>query len=176
MAVRIDDERQFEESFRALAGHVYAYALRRADPDVAQDVTAETFLIAWRRRGRLPAEPLPWLYGIARRVLANERRSANRRAALEAHIAAQPARAVSGERHGLLEALARLSERDREVLLLTAWEGLSTQEAARATGCTSAALAVRLHRARRRLAQTLAEGAAEADPTPPTHPVPEVSA
>jgi RNA polymerase sigma-70 factor, ECF subfamily len=173
MGMRIDDERQFEESFRALAGHVYAYALRRAGPEVAQEVTAETFLIAWRRRDRLPAEPLPWLYGIARRVLANERRSANRRTALAARVAAQPLQPAPHERHGVIEALARLGERDREVLLLIAWEGLSTKEAAAAMGCSNTALAVRLHRARRRLARMLAEDDA---PTAPGHPVSEVSA
>lgn len=174
MGVRIDDQHQFEESFRALAGHVHAYALRRTDPEMAQEVTAETFLIAWRRRDKLPAEPLPWLYGIARRVLANQRRSASRRAALSARLDAQPAsEPPSHERHGVIEALARLGERDREVLLLIAWEGLSTQEAATALGCSNTAFAVRLHRARRRLARALVE---DEGPTAPGHHVSEVSA
>jgi RNA polymerase sigma-70 factor, ECF subfamily len=57
---------------------VRAYALRRASPDAAQDVVADTFLVVWRRLEDVPADALPWLYGIARRVLANQRRSADR--------------------------------------------------------------------------------------------------
>lgn len=175
--VRIDDQAIFEASFRGLAGQVYAYALRRADPDVAQDVTAETFLVAWRRRTELPAEPLPWLYGIARGVLANERRAARRRAALATRIAAEPIPTVSRvEGHEALEALARLGERDREVLLLTAWEGLAAKEAATVLGCSAATLTVRLHRARRRFARALAKTPPAADPATPGSPVSEVSA
>lgn len=172
-----DEQVRFEADFRRFAGRVHAYALRRAGADVAQDVTAETFLIAWRRRDRAPDEPLPWLYGIARGVLANERRAANRRGALLGRIAAEPhpgAGAVLD--HEVLEAVARLSARDSEVLLLTAWEGLSGGEAAQVLGCSASTLAVRLHRARRRLARALSETQPAPDQAGPPHPVPEVSA
>lgn len=173
----IDDEAAFEACFRGLAGQVYGYALRRADPDVAQDVTAETFLVAWRRRGELPAEPLPWLYGIARGVLANQRRTANRSAALTARIAAELTPTVLyTEGHEVLEAIAQLSERDQEVLLLTAWEGLAAKEAATVLGCSIATFTVRLHRARRRLARALAKTSTVTDQTTLDPSVPEASA
>lgn len=154
-----DEVERFEASFRRFAPQVHAYVVRRAGVGVAQDVTAETFLIAWRRRGHAPAEPLPWLYGIARGVLANERRSAGRRGALAARLSAQPVPQPAGACDGeILEALGRLSSRDREALLLTAWEGLSLEQAAAAMECSPAALAVRVHRGRSRLARLLAEG------------------
>lgn len=162
--MRIDDERRFEAHFRRHAAQVHTFALRRIDPEAAQDVTAETFSIAWRRRSEMPTDPLPWLYRIARGVLSNERRAANRRVALGARLAAEstaPVTSVEGS-HELLQALAALRESDREALLLSAWEGLSVREAARAAGCSATTFAVRLHRARRRLARVLDEPRAEA--------------
>jgi RNA polymerase sigma factor (sigma-70 family) len=159
---RTRDER-FEELFRQHYAAVRAYALRRIPRDLAQDVVSETFLVAWRRLDDVPADALPWLYGVARRVLANQRRSANRSTALERRVAAtatavagsvDPAEGV-GEGEILRAALARLSERDRDALILVAWDGLSGARAAQAAGCTRAAFAVRLHRARARLAREL---------------------
>lgn len=153
----------FEDLFRANYAAVRGYAFRRAPRDVAQDVVSETFLVAWRRLDDVPADPLPWLYGVARRVLANQRRSANRSAALERRLAAHSVSPGgsndpgqhAGEGEILRAALARLSDRDREALMLVAWHGLSGIRAARAAGCTRAAFAVRLHRARGRLAAEL---------------------
>ena len=156
-------EQRFESLFREHHGAVRDYALRRAAPEAAQDVVSETFLVAWRRLDDVPDDGLPWLYGVARRVLANQRRSATRGAALERRLAgagAAPARADPGEAAGDSElmrlALGRLSARSREALLLVAWEGLSAARAARAAGCSPATFAVRLHRARARLAAELA--------------------
>jgi RNA polymerase sigma factor (sigma-70 family) len=179
--VQIDEERLFETHFRGYAGRVHAFALRRTDPEVAQDVTAETFLVAWRRRAEMPTEPLPWLYGIARGVLANERRTSNRRLSLAARIAAEPAALDSSDNHDheVLQALASLRESDREALLLSAWEELSTREAASVVGCSAATFAVRLHRARIRLTRILGKPTLEGDPEPdavrPNNTVPEVS-
>jgi RNA polymerase sigma factor (sigma-70 family) len=163
---------RFEELFRENYAAVRAYALRRAPGDVAQDVVADTFLVAWRRLDDVPGDALPWLYGVARRVLANERRSAGRRAALEERLATEPPAAAPGdalERVGDAElvraALARLSERHREALMLVAWHGLSGARAARAAGCSQATFAVRLHRARARLAAELAS----LEPSPGRH-------
>ena len=154
---------RFENLFREHYAAVRGYALRRAPRDLAPDVVAETFLVAWRRLDDVPADPLPWLYGVARRVLANARRSADRGLALERRLAAAAVPADPGdpgEHVGEAEivraALARLSERDRETLMLVAWEGLSPARAARAAGCTRTTFAVRLHRARGRLAAQLA--------------------
>jgi RNA polymerase sigma factor (sigma-70 family) len=162
---------RFERLFRQHYPLVRAYALRRAAPDAAQDVVADTFVVAWRRLEDVPDDPLPWLYATARKVLANQRRSASRSAALHARLASA-AGAVGGslEAAGVSAdaadrvadaevmrlALARLSDRGREALMLVAWEGLSGARAARAAGCSKAAFAVRLHRARARLADELA--------------------
>jgi RNA polymerase sigma-70 factor, ECF subfamily len=154
---------RFEGLFRDTYPLVRAYALRRAARDVAQDVVAETFLVAWRRLDDLPDDALPWLYGTARRVLANQRRSAARGVALEERLSG--ALAVSGspdvgdrvaDAELLRLALGRLSERSREALMLAAWEGLDGVRAASAAGCSKAAFAVRLHRAREQLAAELA--------------------
>ena len=149
--------------FRANYPLVRAYALRRAAPDAAQDVVADTFLVAWRRLDEVPDEAIPWLYGVARRVLANQRRSAGRSEALEQRIADAPTAREShdpGERMADAElmrlAMGRLSDRSRESLMLVAWDGLSGAGAARAAGCSRATFAVRLHRARARLAAELA--------------------
>jgi RNA polymerase sigma factor (sigma-70 family) len=154
---------RFERLFREHYPLVRAYALRRAAPDAAQDVVADTFLVAWRRLEDVPDDALPWLYATARRMLANQRRSASRGAALAERLATSAAADVSPDAaEGVADAqlvrlaLGRLSERSREALMLVAWEGLSGERAARAAGCSQAAFAVRLHRARARLAHELA--------------------
>jgi RNA polymerase sigma factor (sigma-70 family) len=143
---------------------VRAYALRRAAPDGAQDAVAETFLVAWRRLEDVPEEPSPWLYGTARRVLANQRRSAARGVALEHRLSGASVAGAAvdlGDSVGDAElvrlALGRLSDRSREALMLVAWEGLDGKGAARAAGCSKAAFAVRLHRARAQLAGELGD-------------------
>jgi RNA polymerase sigma-70 factor (ECF subfamily) len=135
---------------------------RRRTPDAAEDLMTEVFVVAWRRRADVPADALPWLYGVARKVLANHRRGDARREALlrraGAHLgaaASDPAELV-GARAELARALATLRERDRELVLLVAWEGLSIDEAASALGCRRGTAAVRLHRARKRLRAELA--------------------
>ena len=175
--MQIDQEELFEAYFRGYAAQVHAFALRRAEPEAAHDATAETFLIAWRRRAEMPADPLPWLYGIARRVLANEQRATNRRLALITRMAAQPAPPDGGPARDrdILEALAALREIDREALPLTAWEGLSAREAATVVGCTATAFAVRLHRARRRLARVVVEMGAADDTGGCKSSIPEVA-
>ena len=82
---------RFEALFRAHAGAVRTYVRRRSDAEGADDVVAEVFLVAWRRLGDVPEDPLPWLLGVARRVLANRRRRASRDAALLNRIIFQPA-------------------------------------------------------------------------------------
>jgi RNA polymerase sigma-70 factor (ECF subfamily) len=99
----------------------------------------------------VPGEAKPWLLGVARRVVANQRRAAGRRTALRERVAHQPGDGGELETPPIVQALGRLSEGDREVVLLCAWEGLSIEEAATALGCSPTAAKVRLHRARRRL-------------------------
>lgn len=138
------------------------YVRRRSDVDGADDLVAEVFLVAWRRLGDVPEDPLPWLLGVARRVLANRRRGASRDAALLDRITFEPASVASAESAGpesaraIVRALSALRESDREALLLVAWEGLSPGQAATVVGIRPNTFAARLSRARRRFAQALA--------------------
>lgn len=164
------DTERLETLFAEHAGAVRAYALRRSDPATADDVVSDVFVVACRRLADVPADALPWLLGCARRVLANHERSGRRQAALGVRIAeaerlAGPPVSPDG---GLARALTRLSARDRELLMLVAWEDLEPARAARALGCSRGALAVRLHRARRRLATALSHEEAAISPCPPT--------
>jgi RNA polymerase sigma-70 factor (ECF subfamily) len=150
------------ERFRAIYVENYlailGYALRRTPTeDDAADVVAETFLVLWRRLDQAPEgdETRPWLYGIARRVLSNARRGERRRGRLIARlmtIASPVASGSSSSADVVVHALERLSERDREVLRLAAWEELGPAEIAIALGCSVNAAKLRLYRARRRFA------------------------
>lgn len=149
-----------EESFRRLFschyGAVFAYAARRVGWDDASDSTAEVFTVTWRKIRSVPHEPdtLPWLYGVARKVVANQLRSQRRRSRLEAEVAAMPRIGRSDPDPSDLDgALASLREDDREVLMLVAWEGLTPDQMGRALGCSANAASVRLHRARARLSE-----------------------
>jgi RNA polymerase sigma-70 factor (ECF subfamily) len=149
-------EERFQEIYGRHRPAVVAYARRRASADTVDDVVADTFLICWRKLERVPAEPLPWLYAVARKTLANQRRAAARQPTPAiAEIVADPVPFESDPALGA--AFSRLSERDQEVLRLVAWEGLSLREAAAVLGCSAVACRVRFHRAKRRLAERLAE-------------------
>jgi RNA polymerase sigma-70 factor, ECF subfamily len=154
---------RFEEIYARHVDAVAAYVRRRAPADVVDDVVAETFLVCWRRLDRVPDEALPWLYAVARKTLANERRRLARRAPAEVRV--HPEASPVGDPQ-LAHAFAQLTERDREVLRLVAWEGLSAAEAARVLGCSTVACRVRFHRAKRRLAGLLEAGAPSARPRP----------
>lgn len=138
---------------------VLAYALRHVDPDTAQEVLSETFLVAWRRLADVPGAPLPWLLVVARNTIADQRRSTYRRAVVHRELAhlervaeGAPAADVDPlERDAMLRALAAPGDREREALLLTAWDGLSPADAAAVAGCSINAFTVRLSRARARL-------------------------
>jgi RNA polymerase sigma-70 factor, ECF subfamily len=150
------DERRgrFERLFAAYSASVRAYARRRVDATVADDVTSEVFVVAWRRLDDVPDDALPWLLGCARRVLSHQYRRRQRDAALLGRLQATAQVQASGD-HVLAQALGILSDRDRELLLLIAWEGLELAQAAKVLGCSRNAAAVRLHRARKRLAAAL---------------------
>jgi RNA polymerase sigma-70 factor (ECF subfamily) len=157
----MDPQRRFEELYRAHADRVHAYARRRSDASTADDVVAEVFLVAWRRLSQVPEDPFPWLVGVARRVLANRRRAEGRATALRDRLAGsgplyEPAAAAAAGDERVARALAGLGERDRELLLLIAWEGLGQPEVAAVLGLRPGTVSVRLHRARRRFAEALA--------------------
>jgi RNA polymerase sigma-70 factor (ECF subfamily) len=147
---------------------VLAYAMRRSETFVdAEDAAAETFAIAWRKLSTIPDEPLPWLYAVARRVLANQRRGNGRRERLAALLRVDdvptPVR-VGEELDGpVFGALASLSPADQEILRLAAWEDLRNQQIAEVLGITANAVAIRLHRARARFTDALARTSREGD-------------
>jgi RNA polymerase sigma factor (sigma-70 family) len=166
-----------DDTFRALySAHfdaVLGFALRRVDrPEDAADITADTFLVAWRRIGHVPAghEARPWLYGVARRVLANHRRGDGRRRRLGERLREQLAAIVPDasddvvQRADVTDAMRRLSGRDQEVLQLYLWEGLEPREIAEVLGLTTVVVRPRLSRARARLRELLGN-----DPEPPGH-------
>ena len=157
-------EARFADLYRDHARELLGYALRRsADPDDAADVIAETFLVAWRRLDQVPlgAEARLWLFGTARRVLANQKRGTRRRDRLTERLRDELRRQLPAPRPRegsvVLEALAELRDADRELLMLIGWEELTPAEAAGALGISPLAARTRLHRARRRLRARLAE-------------------
>lgn len=173
-----DVQSAFEQLFRAHYQAVLSYALARAEPQLAKDAAAATFLVAWRRYREIPADSLGWLLGVTRRTLADERRSRDRQRAVgvrlvDEHVvesSPDPAETVA-RREAARAALAELSPDDAEALRLVAWEGLTNAQAAKVLGCTTAGFAVRLHRARRRFEAALAA----TDPIPLLTPVTEVA-
>lgn len=167
---------RFEEVYEANYHRILGYAMRRTHDVEAADVVAETFTIAWRRLGDVPEGEAArlWLYGTARRVLANRRRAERRRVRLQARmrdratltsVETEPA-----NRDGLAAAFARVPADQRELLALVAWEELDSRQIATVLGCSTNAVRIRLHRARRRLAVELErDGIAVKRPRPNRH-------
>jgi RNA polymerase sigma factor (sigma-70 family) len=157
-----------EERFTALYDRHYrrvlGYVLLRAENGVAEDVSSETFLVAWRRLDEMPEQTLPWLLGVARNLLAKQCDSRQRRKALLDRITAGAAaqEEVSWDiaeqvvdKDAALIALASMPEKDLEAMALATWHGLDPQESAAVMGCSVRAYHARLHRARKRLATAL---------------------
>ena len=165
MAQGVGERRErFEAVYRELYDPICGYALRRVrKPEDAAEVIAETFATLWRRFDRCPQgdELRPWLFAVARRVIANQRRGERRRSALSERLVENLDRSAlerfdAQENAGpLARAFASLSESDRELLSLVAWEGLTREELAVALGTNRAAVRLRLHRARKRLRDAL---------------------
>ena len=156
-----DERARFAVMFDEHSPRVFAYARRQCDATTAQDVVADTFLVAWRRRSELPASVLPWLLVVARNTIANRRRGEMRHARTTDTVARLESVAGPGadqdilERETMFAALADLSDLEREALLLIAWDGLANRDAARVAGCSVRAFEVRLSRARARLARAI---------------------
>lgn len=158
----MEDEERFTEVFRSTYAWVFAYVRRRIAKEHANDVVAETFMAAWRHLDKLPPDPLPWLYRAASFEIANLSRKLGREdSALHLFVvgATRTARADPADEvvkaSEWLKAFASLSESDREVLALVAWEDLDPASAARVLGCSVVSFKVRVHRARRRLVARL---------------------
>jgi RNA polymerase sigma-70 factor (ECF subfamily) len=169
------DEGWFTDVYGTHHADVVRYGLRRlGDLEASTELAQEVFVVAWRRRAEVPDTSLPWLYGVARRLLANQWRAHRSRpeALPLTHPDALPQRAQTPQPDSVVAladlhtALAALPGADQEILRLIGWEQLTLAEAAVALDCSRGAAAVRLHRARRRLTAAMT--------TPPstiaTHP------
>lgn len=150
------DDAAFEALYAAHYEDLLRYALRRvAQPADAADVVAETWTVAWRRRAGLPPadEQRLWLFGVARKVLANQRRGRLRQQRLADKLRDELAKRTSHSPvdHPVTSALQSLSRDDQDLLAMQTWEGLSADEMATVLRCSSGTARVRLHRARARL-------------------------
>ena len=168
----IERARHFDALFESYGPDIVAYCSWRAGSESdAQDAVSDVFLTAWRRLDELPEGDAArvWLYATARRVIANQRRSSRRRAALNERLAVEAStpgieEPQSGAEETLVrETLRRLAPRDREVLLLAEWEGLSPAQIAAVLGCLTVTARGRLHRARRRFRAVFEELQVRAD-------------
>ncbi|MFT3875068.1 MAG: sigma-70 family RNA polymerase sigma factor [Propioniciclava sp.] len=149
-------ESAFAAMFESTSTRVYGYARRHVDADVTPDIVSEVYLVAWKRRGDLPDQPLPWLLVTTRNVLHRYWRNRSKRQRITTQLESIEALAAMSEapmedRLALTDAFTRLSEDDRETLLLVGWDGLTPKQAAEVLGCSANAFAARLSRARRRL-------------------------
>ncbi|MEU8870547.1 sigma-70 family RNA polymerase sigma factor [Streptomyces javensis] len=167
------DAQRFRDLYEECHPRVLAYATGLVGRQVGEDITSETFTVAWRRLRDIPAPPLPWLLGVARNLTRELWRRDGRQYALAAQEAqriitsgtqVEDVAAGVTERAMALEALAGLSAADRELLTLVAWHGLGPRQAARVLGCSTATFSVRLHRARRRLERAVEAVGPSRDP------------
>jgi RNA polymerase sigma-70 factor (ECF subfamily) len=153
------DEEHFGGFFADNFDDVWRFARWRSPSSAeADDVAAETFAVAWRRRADIPVgkEARLWLFGVARNVIANQRREVERRGRLHLRLATTASVPDSYEpsgpsEHILWSALAALAEADRELLLMRAWDELDVAEIAMILEISSANVSSRLYKARRRL-------------------------
>ena len=157
------DDRGFRLAFDQNYRDILAYARRRSSPTDAEDIASETFTIAWRKWNSAPPDAVrPWLFGIARRVLANNRRSSRRQSRLAAKVTSLSEAATPpptyGEHAEVDRAMAMLRSQDREIIRLHCWEDLSIPDIAVVLGCSANAASIRLHRARQQLEHALASG------------------
>lgn len=164
-----DREAGFEAIFNATYEAICGYALRRCpSPHDAADVVAETFAIAWRRVDDMPTGDAArlWLYGVARRVLANHRRGERQRRLRTTELCDDIAALIGDplDSSGIATAFRELSEADQEILGLIAWEGLDRDAIATVLGCSPGTVRVRLHRARARFSRTLRTAGVDAAP------------
>jgi len=162
----LGDPDAFTELFHRHSGEVGRYVTRRVGPGVAEDVVAETFLIAFRRRGAYDGsreDARPWLYGIATNVMRRHRRDEVRALRALARTGVDPvlvdsfADRVAGRvaaaeiSRALAPALARLDAGQRDVLLLVAWADLSIDQVADVLGIARGTARSRLNRARTKI-------------------------
>ncbi|KUL26904.1 RNA polymerase sigma factor [Actinoplanes awajinensis] len=149
-------EAWFTDLYTTCHAPVTRYGMRRlSSVDSARELAQEVFVVAWRRRLDVPGHALPWLYGVARRLLANYYRTERATSAPQIDTAVADEVGLVNTVVDLRAAMATLTDNDQEMLRLIGWEELSLPEAAVVLGCSRATAAVRLHRARRRLAAAM---------------------
>jgi RNA polymerase sigma-70 factor (ECF subfamily) len=167
----LSDPERFAVLVHRHGAAVTRYVTRRLGTDAAEDVAAETFLVAFRQRASYAADGrdcLPWLYGIATRLCHRHWRSETRQLRLLARTGADPvtepftdqvdAKVSAGAvKPRLAEALSRLPKAQRDALLLQAWADLTYEQIATATGVQLGTVQSRISRARRRLREQLAD-------------------
>lgn len=161
-----DRESRFDRIFSLHQERIRRYCLRRLPVNDVNDAVAEVFVVAWRRidDSPPPEQALPWLYGVARNVVANSTRSRRRLGRLRlkmSGVRTEPEPSPEGlvvrraEDQEVLDALGRLRPSDRELLQMKVWEELTNAEIGEILDLTPNAVAVRLNRARNRLALEL---------------------
>lgn len=158
----MDDRSQRFEALVAEVGEpLQRYLHRRCAPDAVDDLVADVLLVLWRRLDDVPPDAaLPWTYAVARRCLANARRSDERRRSLLARLKRERVPEPAAPDDRVARALAGLREADREVLRLWAWEGLEAGDLAVVLECSAGAAATRLSRARAALRAALGQNPA----------------
>jgi RNA polymerase sigma-70 factor, ECF subfamily len=161
------DEEWFVSLYRRHSVPLNAYCVRRVGAMDAADAVSRVFAIAWERRSSLADGPdeLAWLYGVARNVLRHHWRSTARSRRLVDKVSAlrpipqadaETIVVQRAEHEHVRNALSRLADSDREILMLAAWEGLSQRRIAETMGISLAATEKRLARAKARLARRYA--------------------
>ncbi len=168
---------RFETLYRAHSLDVLGYCARRTSREDAKDAAAEVFMVTLRRIDDVPDgdRTLPWLYTVAKNVISNRNRSSRRRLRLVARVADETDQTVPGpetqvvrhsEHERLIAALDKLSDKDREILRLVEWDGLSREEVAEMFFVSRAAIDQRISRAYKRLSRMLGVPQRETSATP----------
>lgn len=171
VAASLHDPAEFAQVYDRHADDIHRYLLRRLGSNAAEDLTADTFVVAFGSRGRFDLshpDARPWLYGIASNLAAKHRRQEVRSLRALARTGVDPVAAswvdqadhrvtAQALNRDLARALTELSAGDRDVLLLVAWADLSYEEVARALGLPVGTVRSRLHRARRKVRAALPE-------------------
>jgi RNA polymerase sigma-70 factor (ECF subfamily) len=168
ISASLTEPERFTALYQRYAGEIYRYIAGRLGPDTADDLMADTFLEAFRHRARYDphrAGVRPWLYGIATNLIGRQRRSEIRFYRAIARTGVDPAvepmepvidrLSAEGMRRELADAMARLDQGERDVLVLVAGSGLAYEEVAQALGVSVGTVSSRLFRARRKMRATL---------------------
>ena len=154
--MELERQKRFMAAHAACHDRIYRYFRRRTEsPAAAEDLCAEVFRIAWEKSGEGEELSAMFLFGVAQNVLRNHLRSAARSANLMQSLQLERTEQALDADGSVREALARLKPEEREVLLLTYWDGFSSSELSDLLNTTATAIRMRLHRARKALGRLL---------------------